>query len=95
MYAISFHENFEIKLKKIKDKKSKENIIKKIEDIADTLEFKPNHYKNLRSPLQDYKRVHVNVSYVLVFRVDNEKKEVIFVDYEHHKKVYKNKINLN
>ena len=46
-----------------------------------------NHYKNLRKPLQNYKRVHVRSSFVLIFRYENDK--VVFCDIDHHDKIYK------
>ena len=49
----------------------------------------PQHYKNLRKPLQHLKRVHVDKSFVLVFSVNKSKKLVVFEDYEHHDNVYK------
>ena len=48
----------------------------------------PNHYKNLRKPLQNFKRVHIDKSFVLVFSVDENKKLVIFEDFDHHDNIY-------
>ena len=53
------------------------------------LELNPNHCKNLRAPLQEYKRVHVNKSFVIIFRVDVNNKLMIVYDYDHHKRIYK------
>lgn len=74
---------------KIKDPKAYQNIKKKIEQVSITLELNPNHCKNLRAPLQKYKRVHVNKSFVLVFQVDTENKLMIVYDYDQHKRIYK------
>lgn len=60
-----------------------------MEEIAKTVEFNPNHYKNLKKPMHKYKRAHVNNSFVLLFRVDIEKETVIFFDYSHHDTIYK------
>ncbi|WP_245528138.1 hypothetical protein [Methanocaldococcus vulcanius] len=38
----------------------------------------PQHYKNLKYPLNDFKRVHTDKSFVLVFTVDENDKKVIF-----------------
>lgn len=73
---------------KERDYKSYQNIVKKIENIANILELNPDHCKNLKKPLQDYKRVHINRSYVLVFKVDIKNKEMILIAYDHHKKIY-------
>lgn len=76
--------------KKISKLKGKElfNLLKKISEILQSDDL--THYKNLRKPLQKYKRVHVNSCYVVLF-YDTILKKVIFVDYEHHDKVYKKK----
>lgn len=74
---------------KVKDPKAYESVKKKIEQIAKNLELNPDHCKNLRAPLQKYKRVHVNKSFVLVFQVDVKNKYMIVYDYDHHKRIYK------
>ncbi|MDI6859224.1 MAG: type II toxin-antitoxin system RelE/ParE family toxin, partial [Methanocellales archaeon] len=71
------------KLKK-KSPKQLEIIHKKIEEIRSN----PQHYKNLRRPLQHLKRVHVDKSFVLVFSVDENRKTVIIEDYDHHDNIY-------
>ena len=73
------------------DPKSYQNIKKKIIQIANMLELNPDHCKNLKKPLQKYKRVHVNTHFVLIFFVDIQKNEMIVVDYDHHKKIYQKK----
>lgn len=74
-------------LKKIKkkDKEKYERALKKIEEIINS---NPDHYKNLRRPLQHLKRVHVG-SFVLVFNFDKEKRKISFENFEHHDKVYR------
>jgi YafQ family addiction module toxin component len=59
-----------------------ERIHNKIEEIKRD----PHRYKNLRSPLQHLKRVHIDKSYVLVFSVDDYNK---LVDYDHHDRIYR------
>lgn len=46
-------------------------------------------FKNLRKPLQKFKRVHVNKSFVILFEINNEKQIVCFRKYEHHDNIYK------
>jgi len=58
---------------------------KKIVEIIEN----PQHYKNLRKPLQHLKRVRVDKSFVLVFSVDESKKLVVFEDYDDHDNIYK------
>ena len=59
-------------------------IERKIEEIRQN----PQHYKNLRKPLQHLKRVHIDKSFVLVFSVDENRKHIIMEDYDHHDNIY-------
>jgi YafQ family addiction module toxin component len=65
------------------------SVNKKIKQICSCDEELINHYKNLRHDLSEYKRVHVERSYVLLFKVDFEKKLVLFTKLDHHDRVYK------
>ncbi len=93
MYNIKINPELLEELENIreKDSKSYQNIVKKVQNIANILELNPNHCKNLRKPLQDYKRVHINKSFVLVFKVDIKNKEMILMAYDHHSKIYSRK----
>ncbi len=77
-------------LDKILDRLSKKNkelfetLMNKIEEIVNSLNL--DHYKNLRKPLQKYKRVHIG-SFVLLFFVKND--VLIFRYFDHHDKIYK------
>ncbi len=83
------------KFKKILKKLSFKNkplvlaINKKIKQICSCDEELIQHYKNLKYDLFDYKRVHVNKSFVLLFHVDFEEKKVYFSKLAHHDNVYK------
>ncbi|MFQ6129059.1 MAG: type II toxin-antitoxin system RelE/ParE family toxin [Thermoplasmata archaeon] len=59
-----------------------------IYDRVEEIRRGPHRHKNLRSPLQHLKRVHIDKSFVLVFSVDVSKKLVIIEDYDHHDKIY-------
>lgn len=91
MYNIKVTQDFQKQVGKVRNKQSQENIAQKMEEIAETVETNPHHYKNLKKPLQKYKRAHVNNSFVLLFRVDIKKGTVIFFDYSHHDSIYKKK----
>jgi mRNA-degrading endonuclease RelE of RelBE toxin-antitoxin system len=54
-------------------------------DIALSDELSIHHYKNLRHPLQDYKRVHIK-NHVLLFRFKDN--AITFESFEHHDTVY-------
>lgn len=67
-----------------KDPKLHQSIHKKMYEIASTKDVE--HYKNLRSPMQHLKRVHIQDSFVLLFtQKDNQ---IIFVDIDHHENAY-------
>lgn len=63
----------------------KKKVMNKILQICEN----PSHFKPLRSPMDGYRRVHVNTSYVIIFSINPLEKKVIIEDYEHHDKVYK------
>lgn len=91
MYSMDVQPKFKKKVNKVKNKKERSNIWNKMVEVANTLETNPDHYKNLRRPLQEYKRVHVNGSYVILFIVDEENEKVTFHNYAHHDDIYLNK----
>jgi len=81
---------FRKKIKKLKGQEAR-NFIKKRDEVLNSTDL--NHYKNLRKPLNRYKRIHINDSFVILFFGDDG--VVYFVDYEHHDKIYKgNKIQI-
>ncbi len=86
MYKIEIRESLNSIFNKLskKDKKQMEIISRKIQEVIQN----PNHYKNLKSPLQHLKRVHIGKSHVLTFSVDENTKTVIFEDYDHHDRIY-------
>ena len=86
MYQYEFRESVERTLQKLAKKNPKQLMIikKKIEEIIEN----PQHYKNLRAPLQYLKRVHIDKHFVLVFSVDETTKKIIFEDYNHHDNIY-------
>ncbi len=68
-----------------RDKQELINIYKKITQIQES----PNrNYNFLHSPLQSYQHVHVNKSFVLIFKIFHNKKQVEIYSYEHHDDVY-------
>jgi YafQ family addiction module toxin component len=87
MYSLKIKPSLDDTFNKLtkKDKKQMEILTRKIEEILQN----PQHYKNLRAPLQHLKRVHVGKSYVLIFSVDENAKTVTLEDYDHHDVIYK------
>ncbi|MCH7850358.1 MAG: hypothetical protein IH845_01815 [Nanoarchaeota archaeon] len=87
MYTLEINNALDKKLEKIfkKNKKLFDIIIKKSKEII----LNPNHYKNLRKPLNHLKRVHIDKNFVLTFSVNESSKTVTLEDFDHHDKIYK------
>jgi YafQ family addiction module toxin component len=60
-------------------------VINKLNKIVDN----PSSYKNLSGSLKGIKRVHIEKSFVLLFKVIKSKKTVEVIDFDHHDKIYK------
>mgnify|MGYP001575292714 CR=1 FL=1 len=86
MYSLSVKPELDKKLEKIakRNKQQYEMIFKKAKEII----VNPQHYKNLRAPLQKWKRVHMG-HFVLAFSVDENSKTVVLEDFDHHDNIYK------
>jgi YafQ family addiction module toxin component len=86
MYSLDISPELDKKLSKLikKNRNQYEIIIKKAEEILQN----PQHYKNLRAPLQSWKRVHIDKSFVLAFSVDENTKTVRLENYDHHDNIY-------
>ena len=87
MYSLEIKPELDRKLGKLckKNRKQYEMIMKKAEEIVQN----PQHYKNLRAPLQHLKEVHIDNHFVLTFSVDESAKTVTLEDFEHHDKIFK------
>jgi YafQ family addiction module toxin component len=87
MFDSQFNNEFLKSIAKLsrKDKQLSIELKKKISQIISCDEISIEHYKNLRNPLQEYKRVHVR-NYVILFRVKD--KTVYFERFEHHDDAY-------
>ena len=86
MYSLAI----KVGLEKVFDKLSRKNpkqleiIFKKVGEILEN----PHRYKNLRAPMNMWKRVHIDAHFVLTFSVDELNKKVILEDYDHHENIY-------
>lgn len=76
-----------------KDKKRAEIINKKIRQIINSDNASIRHYKNLKYDLKEFKGVHVDSSFVLIFKVDIPNNFILFVDFDHHDRIYKKRYN--
>ncbi len=92
-FKYDFSDELEETLTKLykKDRKRYEAIMKKVEEIAsrdlNTIDF----YKNLRHDEKESKRVHIDKSFVLLFKVFKEKNFILFDRFDHHNNIYKRK----
>ena len=88
MREFLIEENLKKTLSRIfkKDKIMYSAIMKKIEEILDCDDV--DHYKNLRKPLQEFKRVHIKSSFVLTFKYLQSKNKIVFYDLRHYDNIY-------
>ncbi len=79
---------FSIEFKKVLKKMAKKDKpgLKKVEHQVYKIISNPFIGKPLRNVMKNYRRTHID-SFVLVYKIENE--EIIFVDYDHHDRVYK------
>jgi YafQ family addiction module toxin component len=87
MYNLKVKEDLDKLFAKLaaRDPKQIEILNKKVLEIRND----PHRYKNLRAPLNSWKRVHIDKSFVLCFSVDEETHTVTLEDYDHHDKIYR------
>jgi YafQ family addiction module toxin component len=91
MFDFNLTDELKFKIRKLskKDKKKVEIINKKIKQIISSDLVSIDHYKNLRGNLKEFKRVHIDNSFVLIFKVDLKSNFILFVDFDHHDRIYK------
>ncbi|MBI2498808.1 addiction module toxin RelE [Candidatus Woesearchaeota archaeon] len=89
MLKFDIEEKLHQTLKKLfkKDKERYEIVWKKINEIINSSDIE--HYKNLRFPMNEFKRVHIDKSFILIFKYDKTNDKIIFYDLDHHDKIYK------
>mgnify|MGYP006273414619 CR=1 FL=1 len=84
-YAFEISDKLDKTLTKVskKDKGLLKSIKKKIDEIC----LNPKHYKPLRKPMQNLRRVHIG-SFVLVYEILEDEEIIRFLTFKHHDKVY-------
>lgn len=92
MFHYDLEEDLRKKLKILskKDKVLAKIFKKKVSEIINHDEKSINTYKNLKSPLNEFKRIHLTNNYILLFKVNIEKNHILFLDIVHRDKAYKN-----
>lgn len=78
---------FSAEFKKVIEKIAKKDKsgLRKIENQIYKIISNPLIGKPLRNVMKQYRRVHIG-SFVLVYKIENE--EIIFMDFDHHDRVY-------
>lgn len=91
MFTFDLSDELRITLAKLskKDRFRAAIVYKKIEQIVSCDEKTIDHYKNLRHDLSDFKRVHIDKSFVLLFKVSKKDGHIIFTKLDHHDNIYK------
>ncbi len=72
-----------------KDKILAQTFKRKLLEVINRNENTINSYKNLKSPLNEYTRIHLTGNYILLFSVEQKNNIITFVDIMHRDKVYK------
>ncbi|MFA4957108.1 MAG: type II toxin-antitoxin system RelE/ParE family toxin [Candidatus Methanoperedens sp.] len=68
----------------------KNPVLKKaIENKINEILLNPAHYKPLRYDLAGERRVHILKSFVLVFEIDDNERNVTFLRFRHHDDAYR------
>ena len=91
MFDFEIEENLDKKLRKLakKDKKLLTAIKRKISEVI-SHDFETIHlYKNLKSPKNEFKRIHITGEYILLFKVYVNRNIIVFVDILHRDVAYK------
>ena len=90
MFTSLFSEELKEKIRKLKkrEKVRFEAINKKISEI----EQQPEHYKPLRHDMKNLRRIHIDKSFVLVYKIDGA--FIKFLDVDHHDKIYKKRYDV-
>ena len=86
-YKLAVSAEVDKKFKKLrkKSKKRLQIINKKVQQILQN----PYHFKPLKGDMKGARRVHIDKSFVLIYDIDEKKKLVKILDYNHHDKIYK------
>ncbi len=85
-YALEISDALDAKFKKMaaRERKTLEMIDKKVDQIL----ANPHHFKPLRGDMHGARRVHIDASFVLTYEIDEERKTIRLLDFDHHDKIY-------
>ena len=85
-YSLELSSVADGKFKKLskRNKRQLQIISRKIQQILQM----PHHFKPLRGDMHGASRIHIDKSFVLIYEVDEARKTVRILDYDHHDKIY-------
>lgn len=85
-YQLQVSEELDAAFSKLakKNKKQLQIIDKKIQQILSN----PYHFKPLRGDMHGARRVHIDKSFVLIYEIDEARKLIRLLDFDHHDQVY-------
>ena len=91
MFKLRIEDNLNKKLTKLfkKDKKLSIAIKRKIKEVISHNTITIHTYKNLKSPKNEFKRIHLTREYILLFKVYEKENIILFVDILHRDVAYK------
>ena len=91
MFSFDLTDRLKKKLAKLvhKDRVLAEIFRKKVSEVIHRDEQSIQAYKNLKSPLHEFKRIHLTDNYILLFHVDVEHSHIVFVDLLHWDAAYR------
>jgi YafQ family addiction module toxin component len=85
MYRKKIKEKLDRKLQKLERRNPE--LVRALDNKVEEILANPYHYKPLRKPLQNQRRVHIG-KYVLVFEINEAEKIVEFLRFRHHDEAY-------
>ena len=90
MFDFDISDELKLVIRKLikKDKKRLMILHKKIKEIINNDHETIERYKNCKYDLKEYKRVHIDKSFILLFKVIKEKNYILFVKLRHHEDIF-------
>lgn len=87
MYLSAESETFKKKMRKLRKKDIVRlmRVRKKVEEILQS----PHSYRPLGNVMAGVIHVHID-PYVITFRIDEESRTVVFLDFDHHDRIFRN-----
>lgn len=69
-------------------KKDRQLLLETKKKLVQIQENPFHSYKSLRNPMQNFNRVHVKKHFVIIFKIDHERRQIIVTNFKHHDKAY-------